>query len=140
MSAAFALDYSGDPVPCDFRGCILEAWHDGEHNFAPKPGPIQWTYDRHCVVCGVPFTVLGADKAQIFDTCGSEECLLHYARRNPSPVPLMCNCIQRPYAHDVAIHALLRTEAYNPKLRNRWPWSLCLSPRLEPSTERETQK
>jgi len=51
MSAAFSLDYSGDPVPCDFKGCILEAWHDGEHQFAPKK-QIEWSYDRHCVVCG----------------------------------------------------------------------------------------
>lgn len=80
--SAFALDYSGDPVPCDFRGCVLEAWHDGDHQFAkPIPKPIEWNYDRHCVVCGVPFTVIGADKSLIVHTCGREECLAHYARR-----------------------------------------------------------
>ncbi len=73
MSAArqFSLEPTGPGVNCDFRGCILDAWHEGDHAFAPKE--IEWNYDRHCVVCGVPFTVFGADKSMIFDTCGSEE-------------------------------------------------------------------
>jgi predicted nucleic acid-binding Zn ribbon protein len=133
--SAFALDYSGDPVRCDFKGCILNAWHDGEHAFAAKE--IQWTYDRHCVVCGVPFTVIGADKAYPSDTCGSQECLLHFARRWTFTVSLMCRCPQRDYPHDLAIHSQLRQESYNPKLKMCWPWSLCLSMREEPSTERK---
>lgn len=135
MSAAFALDYSGDPVGCDYPKCILAAFHDGEHQFAPKK-EIQWSYDRHCVVCGVPFTVMGADKAMIFDTCGSEACLLHYARRFGFEVPLVCRCPQRDYPHELAIHSLIRHEWWRKELREKWPWSLMASRREEPSTER----
>lgn len=136
MSAAFALDYSGDPAPCDFRCCILEAWHDGDHQFAP-PKEIQWQYDRHCVVCGISFIVFGADKAMTFDTCGRQECLLRYARRFGFEVALLCPCPQRPYPHELSIHTQTRQESYNPKLKFVWPWSLCLSRREEPSTERK---
>jgi len=135
MSAAFTLDFSGPQVRCDFPRCILAAFHEGDHEFAAKK--IEWSYDRHCVVCGVPFTVLGADRAMIFDTCGSEACLLHYASRHGFAVPILCRCPQRDYAHELSVHFDLRSESFNPKLRNRWPWSLMLSPRVEPSTERK---
>jgi len=136
MSAAFSLDYSGDPVPCDFKGCVLETWHDGEHEFAAKK-PIEWTYDRHCVVCGVPFTVIGADKSMVFHTCGQEACMLHYARRFGFPAPLLCRCPQRPYPHELSVHAELRSEWWAHKKDLRWPWSLMASVREEPSTERK---
>ena len=132
---AFALQPTGPQVKCEFPGCVLDAWHDGDHQFAPKE--IQWSYDRHCVVCGVPFTVLGADKSMIFDTCGSEECLLHYSRRYGFAVPLMCCCPQRPYAHEISVHADLRSEWWPYRKAPRWPWSLMLSKREEPSTERK---
>ena len=137
MSAAkqFHLEPTGAPVPCEFPGCILYAWHDGDHAF--KADAIQWSYDRHCVVCGVPFTVLGADKSMIFDTCGSAECLLHYARRFGFAVPVMCHCPQRPYPHDLHVHALIRSEWWRKELRSQWPWSLMASVREEPSTERK---
>ena len=136
MSAAkqFHLEPTGAPVPCEFPGCILYAWHDGDHAFAAKE--IQWTYDRHCRVCGVPFTVLGADKAMIFDTCGSQECLLHFARRFSFEVPVLCRCPQRDYPHELSIHSLIRSEWWKRELRDQWPWSLMQSRREEPSTER----
>lgn len=135
--SAFALQPTGPQVNCDFRGCVLDAWHDGDHQFAQPKNAIQWSYDRHCVVCGVPFTVLGADKTMIFDTCGSQECLLHYARRFGFEVPLVCRCPQRDYPHELSVHKELRGESYNPKFKFRWPWSLMLSKREEPSTERK---
>lgn len=134
--SAFALDYSGDPVPCDFRGCILEAWHDGDHQLA-KPKPIEWTYDRHCVVCGVPFTVIGADKSLVVHTCGQEECLAHYARRFGFETPLLCRCPQREYPHELSIHSEIRSEWWAHKQNLSWPWSLMASKREEPSTERK---
>jgi hypothetical protein len=136
MSAAFALDFSGDPVSCDFPGCVLDAFHEGDHKPIEKAS-IQWTYDRHCVVCGVPFTVLGADPKMIFSTCGSRECLLHYAQHHAPPVPITCRCPQREFPHELGIHFNLRSEAYNPKLKFTWPWSLCASSRMEPSAERK---
>jgi hypothetical protein len=137
MSAAkqFALAPTGPEVCCDFRGCILHAWHDGEHQFAPKE--IQWNYDRHCVVCGVPFTVLGADKSMIVHTCGAEQCLLHYARHFEFEVPLLCRCPQREHPHELWIHSAIRHEWWKKELRNQWPWSLMQSLREEPSTERK---
>lgn len=137
MSAAFTLDFSGPETPCDFPGCTRGSFHEGDHVLASKPKPIAWSYDRHCVVCGVPFTVLNAEATQIFDTCGSQECLLHYARHSAGTAPQLCRCPQRRYAHELAIHFELRTESYNPKFKFRWPWSLCLSARLEPSCERK---
>lgn len=133
--SAFALAPSGPPAPCGFPKCILDAFHEGDHDFAPKE--IQWTYDRHCVVCGVSFTALGADKSMVIHTCGSQECLLCYARRFSFDLPQLCSCPQRDYPHELAIHAQLRQESYNPKLKTLWPWSLALSRREEPSTERK---
>jgi hypothetical protein len=143
MSAAFALDFSGPPVPCDFPGCVLDAYHDGDHEFAPKPRPIAWTYDRHCVVCGVPFTVLGASPALIFDTCGAQECLLHYAKHHAKMLPAICGCAQRPYPHELSVHTKIGVErpgaylAYGDEFirwaekEMRWPWSLRFAPNME---------
>jgi hypothetical protein len=135
--SAFALSPVGPPVRCDWPGCIRESWHEGDHEFAKPANAIQWSYDRHCVVCGVPFTVIGADKAQPFDTCGSQECLLHYARRRTFEVPLLCRCPQRDYPHEISVHALIRHEWWKKELRHKWPWSLMASLREEPSTERK---
>ena len=52
-------------------------------------------------------------------------------------LPLPCSCPQRSYTHDVGIHQFVRSESYNPRLKFRYPWSLCLSERVEPSTEKE---
>lgn len=157
MSAAFALEPTGPPVPCDFRGCVLDCWHEGDHDFAPKPKEIKWNYDRHCIVCGIEFTVLGAGKDYPANICGSQECLLHYAQRFPSEVPLLCACSQRPYPHELRVHSLLRSEKpgryivqgqfrgdpFSEEIAEfasdemRWPWSLMLSKRVEMSTERK---
>lgn len=136
MSAAFALDFSGAPVPCGYPRCTLEAFHEGNHEFPlPKFAPERI---HVCRECGVRFVIYGeADSPSDRRICDKPECLLSLASRETFAVPLMCNCPQRPYAHDIAIHALLRQEAFNPKVRYRWPWSLMLSPRVEPSTERE---
>jgi hypothetical protein len=136
MTSAFQLDYSGPPVRCDFPGCTGNAWHEGDHVFAPKPQP-ERHFDQHCVVCGRSFTVYGAGGVRVFQTCGEQACVLHFARHHATAEPLRCPCPQRPYPHELKIHFELRSEAYNPKLKFRWPWSLCLSPRLEMSAERK---
>jgi hypothetical protein len=33
MSAAFTLDFSGPETPCDFPGCVLGSFHEGDHEF-----------------------------------------------------------------------------------------------------------
>jgi hypothetical protein len=147
MSAAFTLDFSGPETPCDFPGCVLGSFHEGNHELAPKPKPIAWTYDRHCVVCGVPFTVLGAELTQIFDTCGSQECLLHYAKHHATAIPVYCPCAQRPYPHELEVHKRIGSEKpgtyatghgdtvvsivrFQPE-GLRWPWSLKYAPSME---------
>lgn len=136
--SAFALHMIEffDSEPCGFPGCKLKAYHEGNHQFAPKK-EIQWSYDRHCVVCGISFIVFGADKSMIFDTCGSQQCMLHYARRHPFAVPLLCHCPQREYPHDLSVHAEIRSEWFAHRKQPSWPWSLMLSVREEPSTERK---
>jgi hypothetical protein len=138
MSAALVLDFSGPPARCDFPRCILDAFHDGDHEFpSSAPKPLLCQFDQHCVVCGAPFVVYGAERAQVFSTCGSPQCVLHFARHNQPDVPLLCPCLQRSYPHELHIHNQLRSESYNPKLKQSWPWSLVLSPRLEFSAERK---
>lgn len=142
MSAAkqFTLEATGPQVRCDFRGCILDAWHDGDHQFpAPKP---KFAPDRvhKCEVCGLRFVMYGEDKEPSLlnerRTCGSQACILDLAHRESNKVPVMCRCPQRDYPHDLSVHALIRSEWWKKKLRDRWPWSLMQSRREEPSTER----
>jgi hypothetical protein len=141
MSAAFALSPSGPPAPCSFPKCVLEAFHDGDHDLAPGrtnddkriafPGP---RYGR-CVICSVKFVEYGDPAHPPSRICDKHECGLELARREAAPLPLMCACPQRPYAHELIVHTNLRREGYNPAVRRRWPWSLSLSDRLEPSAE-----
>lgn len=49
---------------------------------------------------------------------------------------LLCPCPQRLYPHELSVHTQLKSESYNPQNRFRWPWSLLLAERVEPSTER----
>lgn len=132
----FALVSPGPAAPCSFPRCILDAFHEGDHEFAPKP-TTQRGRTFHCVVCGAGIVVYGeAALAANYRTCGSQDCILHLARHDAPEVGIICPCRQRPYPHDLKVHELLRSESYSPKLRLRWPWSLALSARIEPSTEK----
>lgn len=137
MSAALSLDFSGDPVPCGFPRCILDAFHDGDHVFYQTP---TFAPDRiHvCIECGSRFVIYGeADSPSDRRICDKPECLLSLARREAVSVPMTCRCTQRSYAHELAVHGELKSESFNPKHRHNWPWSLMLSRRVEPSTEKE---
>ena len=136
MSAAFQLDYSGPPVRCDFPGCRLNVFHDGEHEIF-LPHAVKPTKVYICRECGAQFGIIGETYPSERRTCGKQSCIVAAAAREANEVPLFCPCPQRPYPHELAIHFELRSEAYNPKFKFRWPWSLCLSPRLEPSAERK---
>jgi hypothetical protein len=138
-SAAFRLEPSGPPAACSFPKCVLDAFHDGDHEFCceaalqsrPRPQPVY-----HCVVCGRGFIIFGDPAHPIPRTCGDQECALHLLRHDtPEFLPIICPCPQRSYRHELAIHVQLRAESYNPKVRFRYPWTLCLSPRTEPSAE-----
>ena len=137
VEAPFALDYSGDPTPCDYPGCILESFHDGGHEFAPKNPAVGKTREdiRRCKVCGAGFVVYGEVIFGQARTCSSG-CLLILAMQEASALSVSCNCAQRSYPHELRVHEELRGESYNPKFKCRWPWSLMLSRRVEPSTER----
>lgn len=56
--------------------------------------------------------------------------------REPYFAPLLCRCPQREYPHELSVHAELRSEWFAHRKSPRWPWSLMLSLREEPSTER----
>ena len=51
--------------------------------------------------------------------------------------PLLCRCPQRDYPHELSVHSELRSEWWAYKRNLTWPWSLMLSRREEPSTERK---
>jgi hypothetical protein len=145
MSAAFQLDFTGPQTNCDYPGCIAGAYHDGEHKFPPKPkpGPVEWTYDSHCVVCGISFTVLGAEKNFPAATCGNQDCIQRYAQHFATPNPVLCNCAQRPYPHELKVHDKIGAERpgvyydyYDTAIRfapegMRWPWTLRFAPKME---------
>lgn len=147
MSAAFALSPSGPPAPCGYPKCTLEAFHEGDHQFEPADKRVGFEFGAkgprhfHCVVCGREFLEYGDYAHPVSSVCDSPYCLAHYrVRRCGGASPLLCGCPQRPYAHELAIHTLLRGESFNPKLKYRWPWSLMLSRRVEPGTESENGK
>ena len=138
MSAAFSLDYSGDPVPCDFPGCVRECFHEGSHVFASAPKPAvgkSWEDVRKCAVCGSRFVVYG-EAFRSTKVC-SDGCLLIQSMREAAQLEVSCACSQRSYPHELRVHSELRSESFNPKFKYRWPWSLMLSRREEPSTERQ---
>ena len=136
MSAAFHLVPIGPPSRCGFPGCILQDYHEGDHQFRqPQPKPRGRRY--HCIVCGRDVIEYGEFVPGGANLCESKDCLLHYARRTASDFPLTCSCRQRPYPHELIVHQEVRAESHNPRFRHLWPWSLCLSERLEPSTERK---
>lgn len=138
MSAAFALQPSGPPVPCDFPRCTLEAFHEGEHVLrAPKP---KFAPNRihTCKICGLKFAILGESETPEFDrhTCGDQACIVAYYSM-AEILPLVCSCPQRPYPHELSVHAEIRSEWWAHKRNLAWPWSLMASSREEPSTERK---
>jgi hypothetical protein len=138
MSAVFQLDFSGEPTPCDFPGCVLDSFHDGEHEFASAPKPAMgkaWEDVRKCVVCGTRF-VIYSETFKDTKTCSSG-CMLILAMKEAAKLEVSCPCAQRSYPHELRIHTELRGESYNPKHKFTWPWSLMLSQREEPSTERK---
>jgi len=133
---AFALEPTGPQVPCDFPGCVLDAFHDGDHMRQTAPAK-ETGYRFRCMICKTPMVAYGERKMYTADLCDSEECLRAWCLiSGPLEIPVMCGCPQRPYAHDVSVHAEIRREAFNPQVRYSWPFSLMLSSRIEPSTER----
>ena len=60
------------------------------------------------------------------------------APRREYTAPLLCTCPQRSYPHELSVHSDIRSEWYAYKKNLRWPWSLMLSQREEPSTERKS--
>jgi hypothetical protein len=127
--AAFALT-SDQREPCGHPNCILDAWHEGDHEFPPAPnsfiprGPI-----FTCQACGANFVVYGDMYEHRIDrTCGEPECILAAARREAGkqpPFPLWCRCPQREHPHPIEAHARLSSEVYTKNgPRMQWPWSL----------------
>lgn len=99
----------------------------------PKPAKRATVPILTCPVCRIRFRIYGEIPLGEFWTCGAQECIRLLALDTLKPLALTCACPQRPYPHEVSIHTKLRGEGR----RNRWPWALALSSRLEPSTETE---
>lgn len=102
----------------------------------PKPAVKSAAIRYHCVVCGRHMISYG-EHAYTPSICDSEDCLLHWAIRTAPALTPLCSCPQREYPHELSVHRELKSESYNPANRFRWPWSLVLSAREEPSTERK---
>jgi hypothetical protein len=113
------LELVGDH--CDFPGCIAPAFHDGDHEFAgpPPKQEAQW---------------IRLTRAEWTD-----EWMAEKKNRRVVEVAPLCNCPQRDYPHDLSVHELIRSEWWAKDKRQKWPWSLMLSPREEPSTERRRE-
>jgi hypothetical protein len=145
MSAAFQLDFTGPQTPCDFPGCVLDAYHDGDHQRpAPKPQfPLPSQYNHVCLVCHSRFVVMGEKPGMDFRTCGSQECLLALAKHEAKQLPVTCTCAQRPYPHELSVHSKIGVERpgvyldyYDNAIRfgpegMRWPWSLRYAPNMD---------
>ena len=141
MSAAFQLQPCGDPPPCSYPHCILEAFHEGDHAFkADRRVAFPISESNESLIshygAGTRSYNRSAAKAEMDRRC---EAAKERAALEPKVeyfAPLSCPCAQRPYAHELSVHLELRREAFNPAKRFLWPWSLMLSERRELSTER----
>ena len=123
--AAFALEPLGPPAPCGFPGCVLAAYHDGDHQLKKAESRTsQHVYT--CGECGTRFVIYGEVVAVEKRTCGSQACILSAASREVFSIPLGCRCAQLPYPHDVTEHKAIRYLSA-PK---RWPWTLRLAPEM----------
>ena len=57
--------------------------------------------------------------------------------RTQYTAPVLCRCPQREYPHELSVHELIRSEWFAHRKSPSWPWSLMMSVRVEPSTERK---
>jgi hypothetical protein len=145
VSAAFQLDFTGPATACDYPGCLLHAFHEGDHQFAALKTqfPLVSQYNRTCAECGVRFVVMGDATGLPIHTCGAEKCLLSFARKHSANLPVTCTCAQRPYPHELSIHKKIGLERpgvyydyYDTAVRfaekeMRWPWTLRFAPEME---------
>lgn len=141
MSAAFQLQ------PCESRcgypKCILPAFHDGDHElsgitFLAHPDEANERLAALVTSYGVGTRSYNrsAEKHELDRQIAEAKQKAENLPKREYLAPLLCPCPQRPYAHELSIHENIRPESYNPARRFRWPWSLCLASREEPSTER----
>jgi len=150
MSAAFALDFCGDPVPCDFPGCVLDAFHESDHEFLS-----QQELNERAAAAVTSYGVdtrsynRSAEKREIERQREIATARYEAAPRQEFKAPLLCPCPQRPYPHELSVHEKLRLESPgtytvygDESIRFAspgmcWPWSLKLASRIEMSTERK---
>lgn len=130
MSAAFSLDFSGPPVPCDYPHCVLDAYHEGDHQVGIE------VVEKHFREAGVP-TKRNKD-GDLLVQCSDATFDYLTGAHAAYLAPLLCCCPQRDYPHELSVHRDLRSEWWAHKRNLAWPWSLMLSRREEPSTERKT--
>jgi hypothetical protein len=144
MSAAFTLDFSGPETPCDFPGCLLGSFHEGEHEFLSQ----QELNER----AAAAVTSYGVDTRSYNRSAEKREMErqreIATARYQMMPrreilQPVTCPCAQRPYPHELFVHTKIGIErpgayvGFGDELirfaskEMRWPWSLKYAPSME---------
>jgi hypothetical protein len=118
MSADFALDFSGDPVPCDFPGCVLDLFHDGDHVIGVE------VVEKHFREAGISTKRKNGD---LYVRCTDATFAYLTGPRPQILAPVACTCAQRPYPHELSVHNAIRFESR----AMRWPWSLRFAPNME---------
>ncbi len=144
MSDAFQLDFTGPQTRCDFPGCVRGSFHDGDHDFLSQ----QENNER----AAAAVTSYGVGTRSYNGSPEKREMdrqrEIATARYEASPrqqvlQPVACTCAQRPYPHEVSVHAKARKEKPGVYLDYydlpckfapegmRWPWSLRFAPEME---------
>lgn len=144
MSAAFALDFSGPPVPCEFPGCVLDAFHEGDHEFLSQ----QELNERAAAAVtsygvGTRSYNRSAEKREVDRQREAATARYEAEPHRKVLLPVTCSCAQRPYPHELNAHTKIGVErpgaylAYGDEVirfapaEMRWPWSLRFAPNME---------
>jgi hypothetical protein len=128
MSAAFQLDFTGPQTRCDFPNCIGDAFHDGDHIFAKTP--------MMAVASAARKIADAEEKGQRSVVLSRAEWSPLWMKEHSQPtvMPVVCLCAQRPYPHELSVHKKVGHEwpgSYSDYKEMRWPWSLRFAPDME---------
>lgn len=128
MSAAFQLDFSGPQTLCDFPGCVLYSFHDGEHQFmSAEEKNERLTAAVTSYGVGTRSYNRSAEKKELDRQRAEATARYEASQHREIEVPVSCTCPQRPYPHELSIHRAIKFESREA----RWPWSLRWVPEME---------
>jgi hypothetical protein len=144
MSAAFTLDFSGPETPCDFPGCRLSSFHEGDHEFLSQR-ELNERAAAAVTSYGVGTTSYNSSAEKREMERQKEIATARYLSMPHREIlqPVTCPCAQRPYPHELGVHTKVGAErpgaylGYGDELIRfapkgmRWPWSLKYAPNME---------